>query len=154
MNRNQLWNCTHFRYSTDEQLRYIDISRNNNLLSVSFKLLSRSTLRSATNLMFFSILLVFATNFIALSARFVGIFLVSHWCSTEEIKLKHFQDFMRLEWGLAHPILTLLIGSFWPRHVVSRIMVDYLPSLYSIIQSNSLSETVITSVIFYSLLQR
>ena len=153
MNRNQLWNCTHFRYSTDEQLRYIDISRNNNLLSVSFKLLSRSTLRSATNFMFFSILLVFATNFIVLSARFVGIFLVSHWCSTEEIKLKHFQDFMRLECGLAHPILTLLIGSFWPRHVVSRIMVD-LPSLYSIIQSSTLSETVITSVTFYSLLQR
>ena len=153
MNRNQLRNCTHFRYSTDEQLRHIDISRNNNFLSVSFKLLSRSTLRSATNLMFFSILLVFATNFIALSARFVGIFLVSHWCSTEEIKLKHFQDFMRLECGLAHPILTLLIGSFWPRHVVSGIMVD-LPSLYSIIQSSTLSETVISSVTFYSLLQR
>ena len=93
MNRNQLWNCTHFRFSTDEQLRYIDISRNNNLLSVSFKLLSRSTLRSATNLMFFSILLVFATNFIALSARFVGIFLVSHWCSTGEIKFKTFSGF-------------------------------------------------------------
>ena len=122
------------------------------MLSVSFKLLSRSTLRSATNLMFFSILLVFATNFIALSARFVGIFLVSHWCSTEEIKLKHFQDFMRLECGLAHPILTLLMA-FWPRHVVSRIMVDLL-SLYSIIQSSTLSETVITSVTFYSLLQR
>lgn len=123
------------------------------MLSVSFKLLSRSTLRSATNLMFFSILLVFATDFIALSARFVGIFLVSHWCSTEEIKLKRFQDFMRLECGLAHPTLTLLIGSFWPRHIISRIMVD-LPSLYSIIQSNSLRETVITSAIFYSLLQR
>ena len=23
--RNQLWNCTHFRYSTDEQLRHVDI---------------------------------------------------------------------------------------------------------------------------------
>ena len=112
------------------------------MLSVSFKLLSRSTLRSATNLMFFSILLVFATNFIALSARFVGIFLVSHWCSTEEFKLKGIQDFMKLECCLTHPTLTLLIGSFWPRHIVSRIMVD-LPSLYSIIQSNSLSETVI-----------
>lgn len=46
MNRNQLWksNWTHFRYSTDEQLRHIDISRKNNFLSVSFKLLSRSTL--------------------------------------------------------------------------------------------------------------
>lgn len=120
------------------------------MLSVSFKLLSRSTLRSATNLMFFSILLVFATNFIALSSSFVGIFLVSHWCSTEEIKLKHFQDFMRLECGLAHPILTLLIGSFWPRHVVSRIMVD-LPSLYSIIQSSTLSETVITLLFRYLL---
>lgn len=120
------------------------------MLSVSFKLFSRSTLRSATNLMFFSILLVFATNFIALSSSFVGIFLVSHWCSTEEIKLKHFQDFMRLECGLAHPILTLLIGSFWPRHVVSRIMVD-LPSLYSIIQSSTLSETVITLLFRYLL---
>ena len=153
MNRNQLWNCTHFRYSTDQQLRHIDISRNNNFLSVSFKMLSRNTLGSAPNLMLFSILLVFATYFIALSAKFVGIFSVSHWWSTEEIKLKHIQDFMRLECGLAHPILTLLIGSFWPRHVVSRIMVD-LPSLYSIIQSSTLSETVITSVIFYSLLQR
>ena len=71
MNRNQLWNCTHFRYPTDEQLRHKDISRNSNLLSVSFRFLSRSTLRSATNLMFFSILLDFATNFIALSAKFV-----------------------------------------------------------------------------------
>lgn len=57
---------------------------------------------------------------------------------------------MRLECGLAHPILTLLIGSFWPRHVVSRIMVD-LPSLYSIIQSSTLGETVITLLFRYLL---
>ena len=56
---------------------------------------------------------------------------------------------MRLECGLAHPTLTLLIGSFWPRHIVSRIMVD-LPSLYSIIQSNPLSETATTFAICYS----
>ena len=25
MSRNQLWNCTHFRHPTDEQLRHVDI---------------------------------------------------------------------------------------------------------------------------------
>ena len=28
--RNQLWNCTHFKHPTDEQLRLLDISSNNN----------------------------------------------------------------------------------------------------------------------------
>ena len=36
--RNQLWDCTHFRHPTDGQLRHIDISSNNNLLSVHFEL--------------------------------------------------------------------------------------------------------------------
>ena len=34
----QLWNCTHFRHPIDEQLRHIDNSSNNNLLSVPSKL--------------------------------------------------------------------------------------------------------------------
>ena len=32
-----MWNCTHFRHPTDEQLRLLDISSNNNLPSVLFE---------------------------------------------------------------------------------------------------------------------
>ena len=36
---NQLWNYTHFRHPTDEELRLLDISSNNNLASILFELL-------------------------------------------------------------------------------------------------------------------
>ena len=32
-----MWNCTHFKHPTDEQLRLLDISSNNNLPSVLFE---------------------------------------------------------------------------------------------------------------------
>ena len=35
-----MWNCTHFRHSTVEQLQHIDVSSNNNLLSIAFELTS------------------------------------------------------------------------------------------------------------------
>ena len=40
MGRNQLWNCTHFRHPTDEQLGHVDIFFSNyyNLKSVYFEL--------------------------------------------------------------------------------------------------------------------
>ena len=41
--RNQLWNCTHFRHPTDEQLRHVDIFFSNyyNLQSVYFEFLKK-----------------------------------------------------------------------------------------------------------------
>ena len=41
MSQNQLWNCTHFRHPTDEQLRHVDIFFSNyyNLQSVYFEYL-------------------------------------------------------------------------------------------------------------------
>ena len=35
-----MWNCTHFRHSTIEQLQHIDVSSNNNLLAIPFELRS------------------------------------------------------------------------------------------------------------------
>ena len=38
-----MWNCTHFRHPTDEQLRLLDISSNDNLLSALFESYHKGT---------------------------------------------------------------------------------------------------------------